>query len=238
MFFYETGEIRTAVDKRGEGDEGFALSGLSGDNVYSRTGESLMTLVEIENSDWPGGMCMIFKLADGSFFVVDSGVGGRDNDGSSSGWVYASLAKHADDPDNIVVSTWLITHIHSDHAGGLPRILEYAPDLKIVCDAGELFDGVSTVSLAGHTLDSIGVIDIRTRTLISGDGLQGAGVDKYRTYTQSPEEYLRTVDRLAADEGIENVLFSHAYEPWYADRAIGREAVLACLEDCKKYVKL
>ena len=119
MFFYEWGEIRTSVDPRGEGLDGFSLAGLSGDNVYERTGSSLMTLVEIENADWPGGMCMIFKLADGSFFVVDSGVGGRDNDGSSSGWVYASLAKHADDPDNIVVSTWLITHIHSDHAGGL-----------------------------------------------------------------------------------------------------------------------
>jgi mRNA degradation ribonuclease J1/J2 len=64
-------------------------------------------------------MCLIFKLCDGRFVVVDSGVGGRDNDGSSSGWVYASLAKHAKDPNNIQVAAWVITHIHSDHAGGL-----------------------------------------------------------------------------------------------------------------------
>ena len=119
MFFFEEREIRTAVDKRGVGMGGFGLAGLQNENVYEKKNESIMTFVEIENADWPGGMCIIYKLADGSFFVIDSGVGGRDNDGSSSGWIYASLAKHADDPDNIRVSTWLVTHVHSDHAGGL-----------------------------------------------------------------------------------------------------------------------
>ena len=119
MFFCEEGEIRTAVDQRGEGFDGFALAGLQSENVYERTGESTMTFVEIENAAWPGGMCMIYKLADGSFFVIDSGIGGRNNNGSSSGWIYATLAKLADDPDNIRVSTWFLTHIHSDHIGGL-----------------------------------------------------------------------------------------------------------------------
>lgn len=119
MFFYEEGEIRTSVDPRGEGMDGFSLAGLQNENTYTRKNESTMTFVEIENAAWPGGMCMIFKLADGSFFVIDSGVGGRDNNGSSSGWVYATLARLADDPDDIRVSTWLVTHIHSDHAGGL-----------------------------------------------------------------------------------------------------------------------
>ena len=120
MYFPNIKEIRTAVDKRGTGTSGFSLPGLSTENKYTKKGNSSLTLCEIENSDWPGGLCMIFKLADGRFFVVDSGVGGRkDNGGSSCGWVYASLAKHADDPKNIKVAAWLITHVHSDHAGGL-----------------------------------------------------------------------------------------------------------------------
>lgn len=113
-------EVRTAIDKRGEGANGFALTGLSGENTYQAVASPCMTLVEIENADWPGGLSMIFKLSDGRFFVIDSGIGGRkDNDGSSSGWIWASLAKHADDPNNIRVAAWLITHTHSDHAGGL-----------------------------------------------------------------------------------------------------------------------
>ena len=120
MFFPNKSQIRTAVDKRGTGTAGFALPGLSGENKYTKKTTNSLTLCEIENADWPGGLCMIFKLADGRFFVVDSGIGGRkDNGGSSCGWVYASLAKHADDPKNIQVAAWLITHVHSDHAGGL-----------------------------------------------------------------------------------------------------------------------
>ena len=119
MFFPSLGEIRSAVDKRGTGTNGFTLPGLSGDNKYIPSESSLMTLVDIENSCWPGGMCLIFKLCDGRFVVIDSGVGGRDNDGSSSGWVYQSLKKHAKDPNNIQVAAWIVTHIHSDHAGGL-----------------------------------------------------------------------------------------------------------------------
>lgn len=119
MFFPNKNELRTAIDKRGVGTNGFVLPGLSGENKYAATKNSLMTLVEIENASWPGGMCLIFKLCDGRFVIIDSGVGGRDNDGSSSGWVYATLAKHADNPKNIQVAAWIITHVHSDHAGGL-----------------------------------------------------------------------------------------------------------------------
>ena len=119
MYFPNKSELRTAIDKRGTGKNGFTLPGLSGDNTYAKLTNSVMTLVDIENAAWPGGMCLIFKLCDGQFVVVDSGVGGRDNDGSSSGWVYQSLAKHADDPKNIRVAAWVFTHIHSDHAGGL-----------------------------------------------------------------------------------------------------------------------
>ena len=124
MFFPNLGQIRTAVDKRGTGTAGFALTGLSGENKYTKTTESEMVVCDISNTDWPGGMCIIFKLADGRFFIIDAGVGGKLYDnrkwiGSSSGWIYQTLAKRAKDPKNIQVAAWLITHPHSDHAGGL-----------------------------------------------------------------------------------------------------------------------
>ena len=36
--------------------------------------------------------------------------------------------------------------------------------------------------------------------------------------------------------GLARILFSHAYEPWNEDAAIGRAAVLSCLEACASCV--
>ena len=124
MFFPNRSEIRTAYDNRGEGTKGFDLPKLSGDNKYQKKRESEMIVCDISNTDWPGGMCIIFKLSDGRFFIIDAGMGGKLSDnrewiGSSSGWIYQTLARHADDPKNIQVAGWVITHVHSDHAGGL-----------------------------------------------------------------------------------------------------------------------
>ena len=124
MFFPNKSQIRTAVDKRGTGMNGFSLTGIKSENAYKKTTDSKMIFCDISNADWPGGMCLIFKLADGRFFIIDAGIGGyladgRSSKGSSSGWIYATLAKFADNPKNIQVAAWMITHVHSDHAGGL-----------------------------------------------------------------------------------------------------------------------
>lgn len=131
----------------------------------------------------------------------------------------------------------VITHNHKDHAGGLSRILERAPDIEVIRDIRSISNLVKTYPLPGHTEDLIGVFDRRTHTLITADGLQGAGVDKYRCYTQNPEAYIMTLERLKQDKLIENVLLAHAYEPWNVDKIIGRENVIRCLNDCYEYVK-
>ena len=130
----------------------------------------------------------------------------------------------------------VLTHIHGDHAGGLERILELLPNIEIVADAREIFEGVSTYPLPGHTLDMIGVLDLRTGTLISGDGLQGAGVGKYRCSVKSEDIYFETIDRIRNDTRITNILFSHAYEPWNEDSVHGRKRINDCLDDCSKYI--
>ena len=134
------------------------------------------------------------------------------------------------------ISALVLTHKHADHSGGLSRILSLAPGLEVVRDIRELSDELCSYPIAGHTEDSIGVLDTRTGTLISGDGLQGAGIGKYRCSVADKVEYLKTIERIKKDERIENILFSHAYEPWYKDSIFGREKVLDILSKCTEYV--
>ena len=134
------------------------------------------------------------------------------------------------------IDTLVITHKHCDHFGGLGRILHHNPKIKTVDQVTELSDGIYTYPLAGHTLECIGVLDVSSNTLISADGLQGAGVDKYRCYTKSKEAYIETLNRIKNDTRIQNVLFSHDYEPWNVNRIFGRDNVLDCIEECKKYI--
>ena len=131
----------------------------------------------------------------------------------------------------------VLTHSHDDHAGGLARMLEAAPNLRVVREVCALGGGLSTYPMGGHLPECIGLMDARAATLISADGLQGAGVDKYRCYVEDKAAYLDTVNRIAHDEGVENLLFSHAYEPWYEAHRYGRENVLECLRECLNYIE-
>jgi glyoxylase-like metal-dependent hydrolase (beta-lactamase superfamily II) len=136
------------------------------------------------------------------------------------------------------INTLVLTHRHGDHAGGAETLLRHAPALLLVDKAHQtLCDGILTYPMGGHTEDSIGVLDTRTGTLIAGDGIQGAGVDKYPCYTQNAALYLETLARIRADARIENILFSHAYAPWCKDTAHGRAELEQCLADCLQYVK-
>ena len=131
----------------------------------------------------------------------------------------------------------ILTHNHGDHTGGLKRIKELMPKIEIVQKEEKLFERVYTYSLAGHTKDCIGVLDERTGTLISGDGLQGVGIGKYRCFLECKEEYLKTIEKIREDKRIKNVLFSHAYEPWNTDGAFSREEVEKRLHDCVECVE-
>lgn len=176
-----------------------------------------------------------------SVFLVESGAGAilvdcATTDEDVDRFILPALARLGHDPADLVAL--VLTHWHEDHAGGRNRLLEHAPRLTVITDERQIADGVSTYPLPGHTDDMIGVLDDRTHTLITGDGLQGAGVDKYRCYLKHPKAYLETLKRIETDARVENLLFSHAYEPWNANGIRGRENVIQALRDCATYVKI
>ena len=134
------------------------------------------------------------------------------------------------------VTKVVVTHNHSDHSGGLSRVLALAPHVEVVRDVRELGQSLCTYPLPGHTQDFIGVLDLRTNTLITGDALQGAGVDKYRCSLSDKSAYRETLDKIRRDSRVENLLFSHAYEPWLDNKVLGRKGVISALEECEKYI--
>ncbi len=171
----------------------------------------------------------LIKTEDG-YILVDSATTDRDVDE----WIIPAILKLGVRLPE--VKKILITHNHGDHAGGLLRLLTHLPHAEVVRDARELYSLVRIYPLAGHTEDFIGVLDLRTNTLISGDGLQGAGVGKYRCSLENKEAYRNTLEKIRRDGFVENLLFSHEYEPWYENGIFGREKVLLALLECEKYL--
>lgn len=131
MFFPAKSETRVTVDQRSK----FDLPELEEDNVYiDGVSEPSLTVVAVGSCRWVGGMGYAYKLSDGTFFIIDGGISVRESsanangitkDNSSGIWLYKTLRELADDPDNIVISAWLITHIHTDHIGAFIDMADF-----------------------------------------------------------------------------------------------------------------
>lgn len=65
-------------------------------------------------------MCYVIRLADGTFIVYDSAYGSLNGEPVAKE-IYEVLKKQAPDPENIVISAWIISHPHTDHTGGFEQ---------------------------------------------------------------------------------------------------------------------
>ena len=124
MYLEAFKEARILVDNRAT----YGLLAAEPEAELEAVTEPSLTVLGIGATGWPGGMGYVYKLADGTFFIIDGGVNSS-NSGSinSAMWLMATLEELADDPDNIVISGWLITHIHVDHLGAF---IDMAKDSK------------------------------------------------------------------------------------------------------------
>ncbi len=117
--------------------------------------------------------------------------------------------------ENAIPDVIICSHSHSDHAGGLKSVLKAFPNAqnKPYKDGEVLFSRFKILELKGHSSDCIGILDLKTKTLLSGDSLQQLGVDKYKTYLEDKKAYLDTVKKLRSTD-IKKIIFSHNYEPF------------------------
>lgn len=146
-----------------------------------------------------------------------------------------------------------ISHNHTDHAGGLSRLLEAYPKVCVVSksealrekfagytflmpnEGEKLLDTLSVVSIMGHTKDSAALYDSRTKTLISGDCLQLYGIfgsGCWGANISFSTEYAEAIKKLR-NMDIDAVLTAHDYHPcgrMYFGKAEVATALDACLE--------
>ena len=144
-----------------------------------------------------------------------------------------------------------ISHNHRDHAGSLARILQEFPHISVLSastalrqqfpDAAylcaennaSLLDVLRVISIPGHTGDCIALLDTRTGTLLSGDGLQLYGIygsGNWGANITHPDAHRRTIDFLRT-LGLSTIIASHDYHPC-GHIARGTEEIDAYLTAC------
>ena len=145
----------------------------------------------------------------------------------------------------------MISHEHRDHAGSLERLTESYPESTIVSrsaklrdkysayntiapeDGDTLLDVLKVVTIPGHSSDSMGIIDTRTKTMLTGDSLQiygiygsGAGGSNIGL----PVEHLAAIEKLRKLD-IDRIEMSHDYHPC-GHSAVGKDEITHCLDKC------
>ena len=168
MYLDAISEVRITMEYAGTYD----LPALEAENVYTDAGiEATITQIGLEESnDAQNGMSYIIKLADGSFMIFD---GGRAPGTDQFVEIIRSLA---DDPDNITVAAWVITHAHSDHIGMLYSLLINTKYIDMFNIEQIIWSQVSDAQLANMGSGSLDYIDNRfskltdTRIVIAHPG--------------------------------------------------------------------
>lgn len=146
-----------------------------------------------------------------------------------------------------------ISHNHTDHAGGLAKLMTYCPDAVILSRSGalkekfsqynvlcpedgdEFLDVLRIVTVPGHSADSCAILDTRTNTLISGDCLQAFGIfgsGNWASNITLIPEHFAALDKLDGMH-IDTLLTAHEYHP-YGWRADGENAVKAYVDACRQ----
>lgn len=150
-----------------------------------------------------------------------------------------------------------ISHNHKDHSGGLSELMKSFSNSKIISrcpnlkqkyadytilvpeDGDTVLDVLKIITIPGHTQDSIGIYDTRSKTLISGDSLQLFGIfgsGKWGSNIGYPAKHIDAVHKLK-NMDIRHILTAHDYHPYgysYEGTDNVARALDACIEPLNK----
>lgn len=107
-WFSRTGTLRIIAEPKGE------LCPLS--DPFEARCETLLTGMKGETVVAGEGMGFIIRLADGSFCIIDGGMGDPDHVDSNKLMNILNAQKPAD-AEKPVIAAWIFTHLHGDHIG-------------------------------------------------------------------------------------------------------------------------
>lgn len=150
----------------------------------------------------------------------------------------------------------MLTHTHTDHAGGLSTLApkcanavvyglagsnpDASPRTYKQVSNGSVIEGIiEVVSINGHAGDACGYLDTRSKTIIAGDSLQLYGIASWGCQLYDVSYYTQSLEKLTQmvkDGKIENLFVAHAYIPSGA-YAVGKTAVQQYIDDSNECLR-
>ncbi len=204
--------------------------------------------------DTPPVTSLFFVRGEGNaWYVIDAGAKNEHTEEVLL-WAFEQLGIA---PKNVLAIC--TTHDHWDHVDGLPIFLKYCTNASVYgyleslpmvepCRYRMIRDGavigglIQAVETQGHSDNCISYLDLRSRSLFSGDAIQMYGVSTSGMFVFGGiRTYLSSMERLRGME-IDCIYSAHPYMPLGA-YAMGRDAALeyldmaiACMEDLISFV--
>ncbi len=131
----------------------------------------------------------------------------------------------------------LIRATFPEHSPAPPAVLEGVEESRILDNEEMIAGRLQLIATPGHDDDCVCFYDWKTKTLITGDSLQGNGTASQGTalYMSLPD-YRETLAKLKAMD-IHNIVSGHPYL-FSGDKAIGKRSVLEYLNKCEQIVDI
>lgn len=131
----------------------------------------------------------------------------------------------------------LIRAAFPEYSPAPPAVLEGVQETRVL-EEGEVIAGrLKLIATPGHDDDCVCFYDTKTKSLITGDSLQGNGTKSQGTALyMSLSDYRNSLKKLKQMD-ICNIVSGHPYL-YSGDRAIGKTASMAYLERCEEIIDI